>query len=668
MADDQLELRRINWAEVFGFTHIFKGFRMAIHPSKLLLAVAALILIYLVGWVMDVVWRWTDCYNQPSDVFLYYQVADYDDVRERRERQNADALVNDYLQLLSTAGPLATQGGGNESVWANYNRAGGRTDSEFGQSFNAMLAARRERLSTDWRTQLEALGANDQARREKLQQQARGDLDDVWDQYEDHVEIALDRVTDGDDAAINAAQAEAGKRIDESGRTDPSKSAAREQLAKDVAAAKRAVWMTRNALLVDPGRQYFGNGPFTALANYEGFCFDRAIASVRRLSFFGGWDTLLAAKAQPPTAAMQMADPVAFPNQQPESVGAFVWIFLMLWGLLWLVGTHPVFALIFLLIALAIWAVLGGAIARIAALHFAREEKISMGQAIRFSIGKFFSYFTAPLIPLAIILVLGVLLGLGGLLMTLPVADIIMGIIFFVALIVGAVIAFLAIGLGAGLPLMYPTIAVEGSDSFDAISRSFSYVFARPWRYLLYTLVALVYGTVCYLFVRFFAFLVLLATHFFVSQGFFGLGASTNAAPELAPGAGKLDLLWRAPTYMDLAGGLNWSAMGPLTTIASIAVNVWVYLVVLAVTAFVVSFVVSAHTVIYYLLRRRVDATDLDDVYVEEPEEEPVAPESPTAGAGTTPAGEAQATEPAVGTPGPEQPAEPPRTDENPPA
>ena len=41
MTDEQHELRRINWTEVFSFTHIFKSFKMAIHPSKLGLALAA---------------------------------------------------------------------------------------------------------------------------------------------------------------------------------------------------------------------------------------------------------------------------------------------------------------------------------------------------------------------------------------------------------------------------------------------------------------------------------------------------------------------------------------------------------------------------------------------------------------------------------------------------
>jgi len=49
-------------------------------------------------------------------------------------------------------------------------------------------------------------------------------------------------------------------------------------------------------------------------------------------------------------------------------------------------------------------------------------------------------------------------------------------------------------------------IAYEGSDCFDSTSRSFSYLFARPWRTLFYDFIAFVYGFICFLFVWFFAF------------------------------------------------------------------------------------------------------------------------------------------------------------------
>ena len=50
MSDEQHELKRVNWKDLFAWTNIFKSFRMAIQPSKLALAAAAVILVALLGW------------------------------------------------------------------------------------------------------------------------------------------------------------------------------------------------------------------------------------------------------------------------------------------------------------------------------------------------------------------------------------------------------------------------------------------------------------------------------------------------------------------------------------------------------------------------------------------------------------------------------------------
>src|SRR5207302_8928794 len=126
------------------------------------------------------------------------------------------------------------------------------------------------------------------------------------------------------------------------------------------------------------------------------------------------------------------------------------------------------------------------------AVHVAREEKLSIRQALRFSSGKFLSFVFAPVIPLVIILVVGLVVAVGGLLLYVPVVgEILVGIFFFLALAAGFVMTLVALGTFGGLNLMYPTIAVEGSDSFDAISPSFSYVYARPQRMLCSTIAAL---------------------------------------------------------------------------------------------------------------------------------------------------------------------------------
>ena len=62
MADEPLSssqplvLRGINWRETFPFTHIFRGFRIAIHPSKLILGLIALLSLYAGGRVLDGAW------------------------------------------------------------------------------------------------------------------------------------------------------------------------------------------------------------------------------------------------------------------------------------------------------------------------------------------------------------------------------------------------------------------------------------------------------------------------------------------------------------------------------------------------------------------------------------------------------------------------------------
>ena len=173
----------------------------------------------------------------------------------------------------------------------------------------------------------------------------------------------------------------------------------------------------------------------------------------------------------------------------------------LVYGPSWAISQHPVFFSIYGLFFLAIWSIFGGAIARIAAVHVARDEKISIRQALRFSTSKFLSFLSAPVIPMLIVLIVGLIVAVGGFLTNIPfIGPILVGALFFLALAAGFVMTLVLLGLIGGFNLMYPTIAVEGSDSFDAISRSFSYLYARPWRLAFYTLVAVVYGGLTYAF------------------------------------------------------------------------------------------------------------------------------------------------------------------------
>jgi hypothetical protein len=281
----------------------------------------------------------------------------------------------------------------------------------------------------------------------------------------------------------------------------------------------------------------------------------------------------------------------------------------------WAIGYHAVYFAIFGIYCLILWSVFGGAIARIAAVQVARDEKISFRQALSFSTAKFLSFVSAPIIPMLIIVIVGLVVAVGGLVFNLPFfGPIIGGALYFLALVAGFVMTLVLIGLVGGFNLMYPTIAIEGSDSFDAISRSFSYLYARPWRLLFYSLVALVYGALCFVFVRFFLRLMLSLTHLFT--GLFILRHADNTAPlwpTIWPNPMTAPHLMYTIDFLTLSGGQK---------IGAGLLGMWIYLTVAVLGAFVISLYFSANTIIYVLMRHEVDATELDDVYVEESEEE----------------------------------------------
>jgi hypothetical protein len=284
-------------------------------------------------------------------------------------------------------------------------------------------------------------------------------------------------------------------------------------------------------------------------------------------------------------------------------------------GPVWLLTQHPVYFPLLAIYFLALWAVFGGAISRIAAVHIARDEKLSIRSAMRFSVGKFLSFLLAPIIPLLIVIALGLLVTVGSLALgNIPViGPILIGIFFVLALIAGFAMAVVLLLVG-GFNLMYPTIAVEGSDSFDAISRSFSYLYARPWRLGFYSAVAIIYGALTYQFVRLFIFLMLLLTHKFVGMGIY-LHAE-NSAPLWTT-------MWPNPgTAARLSYDVDYMALTGPEAIGARLISCWVYLTIAMLGAFAISFYFSANTIIYYLMRREVDATEMDDVYLEQVEDE----------------------------------------------
>jgi len=275
------------------------------------------------------------------------------------------------------------------------------------------------------------------------------------------------------------------------------------------------------------------------------------------------------------------------------------------------VREHYVYSIVFFAITFVVMCIAGGAICRIAALQFARGEKPGLTEAVSFSMKRFLSLFAAPLTPVGIIIFVGIFIFVLGLLGNIPrVGELLIGIFMPLTLLAGGFIAIIVIGAVAGLNLMFPAVAYDDADCFDAISRSLSYVYAKPWRMGFYTIIAAIYGAICYLFVRFFTFVLLWASHWALQLGLFGDNS-------------KLKIIWPVPTFGGLRGGAALAAGNWTESVAVFLMQLFVLIMVGLVVSFIISFYFSVNTIIYALMRNRVDNTAFDDVYTYSDEAEP---------------------------------------------
>ena len=543
MAEETV-VRGINWKDTFPFTLIFRSFRIAIHPSKLVLALLALLAIYCGGRLLDALWP-SNHNGVPGEVAMYQA---------------------------------------------------SRSSPNPGADFRADLDRTRREIVAEYDNRLKAIG------------KPNGDLDDI------KYHIVTERDRRAAELRAEYERERANKPVD----VVRTMTDARDQRILDVYRSAYAEWQAYKSVK--------GVGLFRLFYDYQLGQVNQIVSAVLAWNWLDRGGVF-------------------------ESIVNFFLV-----GPAWALKHHWVYFTLFGIFFLIVWAVFGGAIARIAAVHVARDEKISIRQALAFSSSKFLSFVSAPIIPLIIVLVVGLVVAVGGLVGNIPfLGPILVGALFVLALAAGFVMTLVLLGLAGGFNLMYPTIAVEGSDSFDAISRSFSYLYARPWRLAFYTAVAILYGALTYTFVRFFIYLMLYLTHTFAGLFFF-----TNA-PSTAP---LWPTMWPNPVVNErLVYDVDYLTLTLGQDIGASLLSFWVYLTIGMLGAFAISFYFSANTIIYYLMRNEVDATELDDVYLEQSDEEfpeggtPGGAPAPvtTVGTGTAPLGAA----PVAGADVPGSPAAP---------
>ncbi len=268
---------------------------------------------------------------------------------------------------------------------------------------------------------------------------------------------------------------------------------------------------------------------------------------------------------------------------------------------------------------LLVWGLFGGAIARIAALKFTRDEAPDLLGALRHASSKLMSYSMAPLLALAGASAFGVQLVVLGWIMRLGFLAMVAGFAWPFVLLLGLLMAILLIGALAGWPLMWATVAVEGTDAFDALSRSYAYTYQKPLRLLWYALMVVVLAAVSMFFVKLFATSAIALGNWSVSWGLDEAAYREIVSPRpVAAGAVVESTPVEPPAVAEPAVEAAPQAPVGSMWLAAEAIRFWKSLLGALAAGYQASFLFVAAVGVYLLLRKDIDGAEMDEVYVED--------------------------------------------------
>ncbi|QVL34229.1 hypothetical protein KIH39_10080 [Telmatocola sphagniphila] len=304
------------------------------------------------------------------------------------------------------------------------------------------------------------------------------------------------------------------------------------------------------------------------------------------------------------------------------------------------------YLVVLLLVELAIWAFFGGIITRMAISTLAGKETGGLRGAIDFVRKHYISYVSSPVVPIAGLFAIVIGCMVFGLFHLIPgIGDILIdGLGWLIPLGAGFIMALIVLGL-VGYPLMYTTLSAEGSDTFDALSRSYNYVYESPWSYLWYSIISILYGAVLVFFVVVVTSLTVYLANWGVSQTI--LTQTTNREPQYLYTYAPTSFGWRQlllegtplETYNDVyvhkTAAEEYLKEYTWYNIAGAGmVSFWLTAVFMLMLGFSYSYFWTASSMIYLLMRKKVDETEIDEIHIDDADFEPqgakVPPPSPT--------------------------------------
>jgi hypothetical protein len=248
--------------------------------------------------------------------------------------------------------------------------------------------------------------------------------------------------------------------------------------------------------------------------------------------------------------------------------------------------------------SILVWSFVGLAISRVCLIRMTRNEYAGLDEAFRFALRHWTAAGGAILLPLTGVALLCIPAAIMGWMMGFDWGVMLVGLAWIVVLLISLVMVFLLLGVAVGWPLMVVSVAAEGQSSFDAMTRAYAYVMQRPIHFVFYGLLAILFGGLCWMLAALIADGVVQMAYWAVSWGTAAFGSERIGIIQADASAGQ-----GISRTLDYGGKMigGWNAF--VRTIAA---------------AFIYGLFWCQASVIYLLLRKNVDDTEMDEIYIEE--------------------------------------------------
>lgn len=249
---------------------------------------------------------------------------------------------------------------------------------------------------------------------------------------------------------------------------------------------------------------------------------------------------------------------------------------------------NPLISILLGIPIVGIIALVGGTISRSAGFEFALGRFATREETLHFTLRRTRQFVGAAILPVAFCTIIFMLIALGGLLLSMPVLDVVGSLLYGLGLTLGIVATLVLVLHVIAAPLLVPAMAIEGTDAFDAIQRSYAYVIGRPLRYLLYVAVLTLLGTFAAVLFAMIARLSIDMTDWAVN--FLDFDATDRALR----GEGE---------------------MGATKQLAHRFIVFWRSIVELVIAGYIVSLFFTSSTLLYLAVRRICDGQGINEIW-----------------------------------------------------